>query len=113
MHTPIQKAKLRLLNKYKNKWLDINRKIKSGRYKVMDLGNRMIGDAMAMIPKAGCVGFSTALSIAVVGVLENLGITVDDVTFLPGKDKINELLTKHAIDSIIEVQESICQNPYV
>ena len=79
----------------------------------MYLGNQMIGAAMAMIPKAGCAVFSTALSIAVAGVLENLGTTVDDVTFLPGKEKINELLTERAIDSILEVQESICHNHYV
>ena len=47
----------------------------------------MVGAAMAMIPKAGCAVFSMALSISVAGVLENLGITVDDVAFLPGKEK--------------------------
>jgi len=68
---------------------------------------------MAMVPKAGCAGFSTALLIAVAGVLENLGVPVNDTLFLPGKDKVNELLTERAVDSIIEVQESIRKNPFV
>ena len=89
------------------------KRTKLGRYKGTYLGDRLLGAAMAMVPKAGCAGFSTALLIAVAGVLENLGVPVNDTLFLPGKDKVNELLTERAVDSIIEVQESIRKNPFV
>ena len=106
-YTLIHKPKLSILNNYKEKWLDLVRKTKHTRYQGSNLGDRLIGAAMAMVPKAGCAGFSTALSIAMAGVLENLGIPANNVSFLPGKDKVGELLTKRAVNSIIEVQEFI------
>ena len=83
MHTSIQKAKLCLLNKDKDKWLDINRK-----NQIMERqGNRSwrsnVWGRNGYVTKGWLRWFSTALSIAVAGVLENLGITVDDATFLP------------------------------
>ena len=112
-YTSIHKSYLGRLTKYKDMWLEATRRAKLGRYKGINLGDRMIGAAMAMVPKAGCSGFSTALPIAVAGVLENLGLPVQDTSFLPGKDKVSDMLTEQAIDSILEVQESILKNPFV
>ena len=76
--------------------------MKLGRYQGTELGDRIIGAEMAMIPKAGCAVFSEALPIAVTGVIDNLGITVSNTSFLPGKEKLNGLLTTCTLDSTIE-----------
>ena len=98
----------------KKKLNEIRSKLGKRSYKGTERGNRLLGTAMSMIPKAGCSGFSTALPIAVAGVLENAGLCVDEniVDALPGKDSMKDFVTERAVDSIVLVREAIRQNPY-
>ena len=91
------------------KLVSIKKTPKAGRYQGSERSNQLMGSAMAMIPKTGFSGFSTALPIAVAGVLENIGLNVDEniVNCLPGKDSVNACVLERAIDSIMLVRESI------
>ena len=75
-----------------------------------------LGACMSMLPNAGCAGFANAFPLGLAGVLENIGIDTTDVNVvecLPQRDKLQNLVTERACDSLMLVQESIRKNPYL
>ena len=90
---------------------NLNRKVYGG----TKHGNRLLGSAMSLIPKAGYSGFATALPIAVAGVLEIAGLHVDDniVHALLSKDVVKDLINEQAVDSVLLLRKSISRNPHV
>ena len=85
------------------------------RYAGTERGNRLLGTAMSIIPKAGYSGFATTLPLAVSGVLVNAVITVDAniANCLPSNKTIESIVTERAVDSIILVRESIRKNKHM
>ena len=86
----VYKPRLSRTKANEQKWLRLQKTLKGGRYIGTERGNRLLGSAMSMVPKAGCAGFATALPIAVAGVLENAGVSVDE-------NIVNCLLSKNIV----------------
>ena len=111
----IYKPRLARYQQNERKWYSVKKALKLNKYCGSEQGNRLLGTAMSMIPKAGYAGFATALPIAVAGVLVNAGFSLgsDIVSCLPNKDKMSYFMTERAVDSIVLLKEALRKNYHV
>ena len=82
-------------------------------YRGTDLGNTILGCGASLVPQCGYSGISTVLQFAVGSVLANTEIPIDVellVNSMPSKDIIQNLVTKHTIDTCILTQGIIRKN---
>ena len=109
------KSTLSWITNKTEKWVKLKRNIKQGTYRGTERGDQLLGSAVSMIPNAGYDGFAAALPVAVAGVLENAGVSVSSAIAgcLPSKDKVDDLVTERAVDSILLLREAIRKNPFV
>ena len=85
-------------------------------YKGSDLGNLLIGVSASLVPQSGYAGLATIIPFIVGSVLADVNIPVDIdslVNSLSGRDTIQKLVTKNAVDTIMLTRESITNNYHV
>ena len=92
------------------------KQLRSGSYKGSNLGNLLMGVSASLVPQSGYSGLATIIPFVVGSVLANVDIPVDIdklVNSLPGRDTIQKLVTKNAVDTILLTREIITDNGHI
>ena len=88
----------------------------SSKYEGNTKSDKMLGFAASVVPQCGYSGLSTVTPFIIASVLYNAGIPFDTnhlISSLPSPQKLQSLVTGHAVDTALLTLASINSNPNV
>jgi len=109
-HTVIYNGKLKRLESKAKKYDMLMKQLKNQRYIGSPLGDSMLGMAASVVPGCGYSGVATVLPFAVGAFFINAGLPIeinDVVDALPSRQKLEQMVTSNAIDSVLLAMDSM------